>query len=72
MTKRHPHFEVLRTEDGYFARLVAANGRIVWVTPGILSKKSQAIRAVDLVVEAAGGSGVIEVREVDLRHPEDR
>ena len=81
MTRRKPRFEVVRAEGGcWFVRFVGANGRIVWVTPGLYSKRRDALRAIELitgypvrpysgVLEVAVGFGVdddalLEVREV--------
>lgn len=45
-------FEIVRTEDGYFARFVAANNRIVWVTPGLLSRREAAKKAIETVAKS--------------------
>lgn len=80
MTRKKPRFEIVRVEGGWFVRFVAANGRIVWVTPGLYSKRSHAFRAIELItgyaprdvghgleVEVTGTvdrDGLLEVREV--------
>jgi uncharacterized protein YegP (UPF0339 family) len=81
--RRKPRFELVRVEGGLFVRFVGANGRIVWVTPGLYSKRSHALRAITLItgfqVTRYGGGleanvsfgldddGLLEVREVDER-----
>jgi len=49
MSARKPRFEVVRVDGGRFVRFVAANGRIVWGTPGLLSRRIDAFRAIELV-----------------------
>ena len=72
MTRRKPRFEVCRVEGGWFVRYVGANGRIVWVTPGLYSKRSHAVRAIELVtggVPRDVGHG-LEVRVFGLVDPD--
>lgn len=83
MTRRKPRFELVRVEGGFFVRFIGANGRIVWVTPGLYSKRAHAFRAVELIAgteprDVGHGLEVVvcglvdrdellEVREVDER-----
>ena len=81
--RRKPRFEVVRVEGGRFVRFIGANGRTVWVTPGLHSKRRHALNAIALVtgddpVDRGYGlevsvwgfvdvDGLLEVREVDER-----
>lgn len=75
-------FEICRVEDGYFARFVGGNNRIVWVTPGLLSRRRTAASAITAFgkgpLHRTAMPGVyvndewVEVRDVDLRHPDER
>ena len=80
MSRRKPRFEVVAVDGGHFVRFVAANGRIVWVTPGLHSKRVDAFRAIELVTgfpvteygdtlevrvtATVDRDGLLEVREV--------
>lgn len=73
--------EIVRVDGGWFVRLVAANNRIVWVTPGLHTRRRAAVRAVEIVagplrhsphadwpeVTLPGEELPVEVREVDER-----
>lgn len=79
--RRKPRFEIVRVDGGFFVRFVGANGRIVWVTPGLYSKRSHALNAISLVTgddprDVGHGlevtvwgfvdrDGLLEVREID-------
>lgn len=65
-------FEIVRVDGGYFARFVAANNRVVWVTPGLLSRRRTAYAAIESVArEFIYPTPVavfhIEVRDIDER-----
>jgi uncharacterized protein YegP (UPF0339 family) len=81
--RRKPRFEVVHVDGGFFVRFVGANGRIVWVTPGLYSKRTDALNAISLVTgddprDVGHGlevtvwgfvdpDGLLEVRTVDER-----
>lgn len=81
--RRKPRFEIVRFDGGWSVRFVGANGRIVWVTPGLYSKRAHALNAIALVTgddprDVGHGlevtvwgfvdqDGLLEVREVDER-----
>jgi uncharacterized protein YegP (UPF0339 family) len=62
VSAREPRIEIVRAAGGWFGRWVAANGRIVWVTPGLLSRRGRVINAIDLL-----NNDAIELRDVDER-----
>ena len=49
MTARQPRFEVVRGDDGWFARFIAANGREVWRTSETYRRQAGARNAVDSI-----------------------
>lgn len=49
MSRRKPRFEVVRSDAGWHARFVGANGRKVWQTE-VYRKRIDAVRAVELIV----------------------
>jgi uncharacterized protein YegP (UPF0339 family) len=55
-------FDVVRTNAGYHARFVAANGEIVWTTE-VYTQLDTALDAIDLL--RGNALGVLEVRRVD-------
>lgn len=77
---RVPRFEVVRSDAGWFARFVAANGQKVWQTE-VYQRAGKARRAIGLVVgydvkqyrdtwevpHPAAAYGLLEVRQVDER-----
>jgi hypothetical protein len=76
--KRVERFEVVHVDGGRFVRLVGANGRVVWVTPGLLSRRVDAFRAIEIATCAkpydvqgqwfiATRRGTREVRLLDER-----
>ena len=44
-----PRFEIVRVNGGWFVRFWAANNRIVWVTPGLYSRRRTALRAIECI-----------------------
>lgn len=42
-------FEIVRVDGGWFVRFIAANNRIVWVTPGLYSRRRAAVRAIESI-----------------------
>lgn len=75
MSARRPRFEIVRGDDGWWARFRAANGRVVWVT-----ETYERRRAAEKAILALGRAAVerdrvfllsqpeyIELREVDER-----
>lgn len=77
-------FEIVRHDEGYFARYVAANNRIVWVTPGLYARLRDAENALEsmtdrFIYRVQGKSFITnhggiqrDVKYLDERHPEDR
>ena len=82
MSRRKPRFEVVRSDAGWFARFVGANGRKVWQTE-VYARPLAAFHAIALITGEPvrvhnGGFEVkswalapetvhLEVREVDER-----
>lgn len=77
---REPHFQIVRTDGGHFVRYVAANNRIVWVTPGLFARRAGAVNAIEALAgrfvyvspfqahpEIEIADRMIEVRDVDER-----
>ena len=61
---KRPRFEVVRTDAGWHARFVAANGRIVWTTE-VYERERAARRAIAIIGD--GQQEVVEFRYVDER-----
>lgn len=51
---RQPRFEVVRTDAGWHARFVAANGQTVWVTESYTRRRA-AVRAIEAIVDPCYG-----------------
>lgn len=66
MTRKKPRFDLVRVDGGFFVRFIGANCRIVWVTPGLYSKRAHAFRAIELITgdEPHDVGHGLEVREV--------
>ena len=78
---RSPRFEVVRTNAGWFARFIAANGKEVWRTSETYKRRGKAHRAIALVAghdvvawrdtwevpSALAEFGLLEVRYCDER-----
>ena len=81
MSARQPRFEVVRGDDGWFARFIAANGREVWRTSETYHRRGAVHRAIGLatghpvvawrdtweVPSALVDNGLLEVRHLDER-----
>lgn len=82
MSARDPRFEVVRSDAGHFARFIASNGKEVWRTSEVYTKRRHAFRAIELItgnkvhpyqdgyeVESAASGAwlLVEVRDVDER-----
>lgn len=70
MSARKPRFEVVRSDAGWFARFVAANGAKVWQTE-VYVRRRGALRAIDMLTTAAVGSAATpsRIHMVDERTP---
>lgn len=67
---RQPRFEVVRSDAGWFARFVAANGREVWRTSETYQRQRAAVHAVVMLTYNMGSwADVPETRQVDERTP---
>lgn len=78
MSAREPRFEIVRTDAGWHARFVAANGQTVWTTESYTRRRA-AVRAVSVICgqtvtayrdtlevpHTSGNYGLLEVREVE-------
>lgn len=49
MSARDPRFEVVRSDAGHFARFIASNGKEVWRTSEVYTKRRHAFRAIRLI-----------------------
>ena len=65
---RQPRFEVVRTDAGWHARFIAANGRIVWWTE-TYTRRRGAVNAIALLDAelAADAAWPDNIRDVDER-----
>ena len=48
MSARQPRFEIVRTDAGWHARFIAANGRVVWTTE-VYRHRGGAIKAINVL-----------------------
>jgi len=75
---KQPRFEVVRSDAGWFARFIAANGREVWRTSETYERRGKAERAVELAtghevygtpdgLRVSRNLSALEVRLVDER-----
>lgn len=57
MSARQPRFEVVRSDAGWFARFIAANGREVWRTSETYTQKKGATNALHVITSAFSPTG---------------
>jgi uncharacterized protein YegP (UPF0339 family) len=73
-------FEIVRSDAGWFGRHIASNGREVWRTSEVYTRRRGVLRAVELITgytpyHVLGDwwittpKGVREIRDVDERGP---
>lgn len=63
-------FELVRVDGGWFVRCIAANNRIVWITPGLYSRQSGAMNAIRVLGAIHYGAFDTEnIPVVDERDP---
>lgn len=64
---RQPRFEIVRGDDGWWARFRAANGRVVWVTEMYQRRRAAEAAVVMLTYNMGSWGPVPDVIEVDER-----
>lgn len=63
MSPRIPRVEIVQSDSGWFGRWIASNGREVWRTSEVYTRRSAAQRAVSLLLAVEP----VEPRDVDER-----